>query len=132
MKLTVIIPTYNRCDLLGECLESLHQQEYRNVQVLVVDDGSEEDVQGFVADRFPDSKVLRQDENAGFAATVNAGLRAADTEYLMLLNNDMTLEPDCIGKLMEAVETGPAAMVAPLVLWKDDPEMVYSAGDQFL
>ena len=132
MKLTIIVPTYNRCDLLCECLASLSDQDCPKFQVLVVDDGSDEDVEGLVAERFPEAKVLRLNENAGFAVAVNAGLRAVESEFVMLLNNDMTLEPDCVSKLLKCVEDGPAEMVAPLVLWKDDPETVFSAGDRFL
>ncbi len=130
--LTIVVPTYNGTDLLRECLVSLDSQTFTDFEVLIVDDGSEEDVESFAASEFPDARVVRLSENMGFASAVNAGLRELRTDYVMLLNNDMTLEAECIGKLMRAVEEGPAAMVAPLVLWKDDPETIYSAGDRIL
>lgn len=129
---TIIIPTFNRRDLLGACLDSLAEQDFQGFEVVIVDDGSSEDIQGFAAERRPEAYVLRFSENKGFAVAANAGLRHAKTPYVMLLNNDMTLEPDCIGKLRDAMIDGVADMLAPLVLWQGDPSMVYSAGDRIL
>jgi len=128
--LTIVIPTYNGRDLLRECLTSLDAQSFSDFEVLIVDDGSEEDIEAFVAAEFPHARVIRLSQNAGFAAAVNTGLREVKTGCVMLLNNDMTLEAACIEKLMGALKDGPAAMVAPLVLWKDEPETIYSAGDR--
>jgi GT2 family glycosyltransferase len=127
--LTIVIPTYNHCDLLGECLESLQDQSGAAIKVLVVDDGSQENVSGYVREHFVGVEVLVQPTNGGFAKAVNAGLRAVTTPYVMLLNNDMTLEPDCIETMMVAMNKHHWDMVAPLVVWKDEPDKVYSAGD---
>lgn len=130
--LTIVIPTYNRCDLLGECLASIGEQSGVAIKVLVVDDGSEEDVEGYLAEHFVGVRVIRNDVNRGFAATVNVGLRELDTDCVMLLNNDMTLEPECIERMMAAMAEQEVDMVAPLVVWKDNPETIYSAGDRIL
>jgi len=129
LALTVIIPTLNRRDLLGECLDSLANQAGATFAILVVDDGSTEDIEGFVAERHPGARVVRMKENRGFAAAVNVGIRAADEGAIMLLNNDMVLEKDCIEQLLEALARSGADVVTPLVVWKNDPEIVYSAGD---
>ncbi len=128
--LTIVIPTYNGIDLLRECLASLGAQSFTDFEVLIVDDGSDEDIESFAAAEFPHARVLRLSQNAGFAAAVNTGLREVKTDCVMLLNNDMTLEAECLEKLMSAIEESAAAMVAPLVLWKDYPETIYSAGDR--
>jgi len=128
--LTVVVPTLDRCDLLGPCLASLAGQTYAAFDVLVVDDGSTEDIAGFVRERNPEAQVLRRDRNGGFAQAVNSGIRVASTPFVMLLNNDMTLEPDCLDRLMAGLEGSGAAMACPLVLFRDEPTMVYSAGDR--
>lgn len=128
--LTIIIPTFNRCDLLGECLASLEAQSGVLIKVLVVDDASEEDIEGFVQGQFAGVSVLRRPFNGGFAAAVNSGLATVDTSHVMLLNNDMTLEPDCIETMMRTMQERDLDMIAPLVLWKEDTETVYSAGDR--
>ena len=130
--LTIVIPTYNRWDLLGDCLTSIGEQSGVAIKVLVVDDGSEEDVEGYLKEHFMGVEVIRSAVNRGFAATVNMGLREVDTDYVMLLNNDMTLEPECIERMMAGLHEQDVDMVAPLVVWKDDPETIYSAGDRVL
>lgn len=128
--LSVVIPTYNRRDLLGTCLKSLRQQTYTDFSLIVVDDGSSEDIQSFVTDTWPGADVVRLPRNGGFAGAANAGLKRAKTPYVMLLNNDMTLEPDAIEKLHAAMKAGLGDMVAPLVVWRDYPTTVYSCGDR--
>ena len=127
--LTIVIPTYNHSELLGECLESLQSQSGAAIKVLVVDDGSEEDIAKYVTDNFTGADVLTLPKNDGFAKAVNVGIKAIDTEFVMLLNNDMTLEPDCIETMMRVMNEKVWDMIAPLVVWKDDPDTVYSAGD---
>jgi len=68
--------------------------------------------------------------NRGFAGAANAGLKHAKTKYVMLLNNDMTLAADALEKIHSAMESGIADMAAPLVLWRDHPDTVYSCGDR--
>lgn len=128
-RITVIVPTWNHRDYLAECLDSLARQTYRAFRTVVVDDGSSEDIIGFVEQEFPDVRVHRLPHNAGFASAVNAGLREVTSEWVFLLNNDMTLADNCIERLAAcASETG-ADMIAPVVLWRDRPETIYSAGD---
>jgi hypothetical protein len=127
---TVLIPTYNKFDLLKECLDSLYQQTYLAFEIIVVDDGSTEDIENKTSDLFPDVKVLQLSMNRGFATAVNVGLDEITTSYAFLLNNDMTLDPGCLELLMNATKESDHSMIAPLVFFKDDPDIVYSAGDK--
>lgn len=127
--LTIIIPTYNGCDLLGKCLNSIGEQSGVAIKVLVIDDGSQEDISSYLKKNFMGVGCIRNEVNRGFAATVNVGLRKTGTNYIMLLNNDMTLEPNCIERMMSAMYEQNVDMIAPLVVWKDDSNTIYSAGD---
>jgi GT2 family glycosyltransferase len=128
--LTVVIPTYNRTDLLAECLASIAAQTFRDLRVLVIDDASPQDVAACVRAAYPMAVVIRRSENGGFARAANAGIRAAESAYIMLLNDDMTLAPDCIERLMNGLRESDEAMVCPLVLFRDQPDTIYSAGDR--
>lgn len=128
--LTIVIPTYKRSDLLAECLASLRAQTFRDFRVVVVDDASPKDVTACVRRGYPEAEVLRQPENGGFARAANTGVRHAATRFIMLLNDDMTLAPDCLARLMEGMRESGAAMVCPLVLFRDEPDTIYSAGDR--
>jgi GT2 family glycosyltransferase len=106
---SIIIPTWNRTDLLGAVLASLGHQTLPNfkssVEVLVVDNGSR-DNSAALAEEWG-ARVIRFDENAGFARAVNAGIGAAGGEWILILNNDVTLAPDYLMRLLdEAARTG--------------------------
>lgn len=129
-RVTVVIPTLNQSALLRACLESLKAQTFNSFRICVVDDGSSEDIEEAVADCVPQATVIRLAVNGGFAKAVNAGIRQCDTEFVFLLNNDMTLETDALELLVRAVDSRPLDMAAPLVVWRDEPEVLYSAGDR--
>jgi GT2 family glycosyltransferase len=97
---TAVIPTWNRRDLLLNLFESLAAQTRKFDEIIVVDNGSTDD-SAEIAER-AGAKVLRLEQNKGFAAAVNRGIEAAETEWIAILNNDMTFEPDWLEKLLAA------------------------------
>jgi glycosyltransferase involved in cell wall biosynthesis len=105
---TVIIPTYNRADLLGEAVGSVVAQTHRPLEILVVDDGSTDDTEQVVARLMPRSDpalglhYLRQ-QNSGACAARNRGIRAARGEYLKFLDSDDTLESDALARQVAAL-----------------------------
>jgi GT2 family glycosyltransferase len=129
-RLSIIIPTWNRADLVLACLASLDAQTWQDFEVVVVDDGSSDDTARQVAAAHPAARVLHLAENRGFAVATNTGLRAARAPWLFLLNNDMTLAPDALEHLMRAAESGAADLLTPLVCWQGTPDRVYAAGDR--
>jgi len=126
---SIIIPTWNGRELVGCCLESLSRQGYRDFETLVVDDGSTDDTLDYLRMHHPEVRVLSCAVNRGFVAAVNRGISEAQGQWVFLLNNDVTLADDCLEHLMAAARRDESAMLTPLVLWTDDPRLVYSAGD---
>ncbi|GMV94257.1 MAG: hypothetical protein AMXMBFR82_40350 [Candidatus Hydrogenedentota bacterium] len=127
--LSIVIPTWNGREILAECLASLRRQTRPADEIVVVDDGSTDETTAFLANDHPGVRVIRLDCNSGFCVAVNAGIRAAKGDLIFLLNNDMTLAPDCLEKLCAAAASSDAALFAPLVFFRDDPDIVYGAGD---
>lgn len=127
--LTVVIPSWNRCDLVTTCLASLQKQTWRAFHTVVVDDASEDDTCEAIKRDFPEVEIVRNATRSGFARSINAGLRVARTPWVFLLNNDITLEPDALRQLMDTAKTTQADLLTPLMLWQDAPDMVYAAGD---
>ncbi len=84
--ITIIIPTYNRAALVVEAIESVRAQTYPATQIIVVDDGSDDQTAEAVA-RFPDVEYYFQ-ENKGQAAARNLGLKHAEGEYIASLDSD--------------------------------------------
>ncbi len=131
-RVSIIIPTWNKKDLLLECLRSLDAQSFRDFDVIVVDDCSTDGSGEAVSAAHPKSRIVKLERNKGFCAAVNAGLGLAGGELVLLLNNDMTLEDDFLERLVDAADGSDAGMFAPLILWRDEPDRIYSAGDRIL
>jgi len=111
MLVSVIIPVYNRRDLLAKCLESVTAQRYDDWEVVVVDDGSTEDV---ATDLDPGDSRIRyvRQENAGPSVARNRGVENARGEALLFLDSDDVLLPDALSVLVEGLAAHPAAEVA--------------------
>lgn len=108
---SVIIPTYNRAGLIGECLESVLSQTRPAREVIVVDDGSTDDTQDVLA-RFGDRiRTLRQD-NAGVAAARNRGLQAARGEWITFLDSDDLWTADRLAVLERDLAGAPPEICA--------------------
>lgn len=128
--LTVVIPAFNARERLGRCLDSLLTQSRPAEAIIVVDDASTDGTAAFVGKQYPQVEVIAVPVNRGFCHAVNRGLRAATTDAVMTLNDDMTLAPDCLERLMAA--WSPGRIVGPLIVFDSDPDTVYAAGDRLL
>src|ERR1044072_8114477 len=102
---TVIIPCYNQGRYLGEAIESALGQSYKNVEVIVVDDGSTDNTLE-VASRYERVESIRQD-NRGLAEARNAGLRASRGEYIVFLDADDRLKENAIEAGVNSLESDP-------------------------
>lgn len=101
-KVSVIIPSWNRADLLRNLLPNLRAQTRPPEQILVVDNGSS-DASAATAKELG-AEVVSLGVNRGFAAAVNEGVRRAAAEWLLILNNDVELAPDWIEVQLEGVQ----------------------------
>ena len=101
-RVAVVIPTWNRSSLLARVLEDLGRQTYPIERMIVVDNGSTDDSAAVA--RSAGAEVIALGANAGFAAAVNRGIREVDAEeWIAVLNNDVTLEPDWLAQVMAKV-----------------------------
>ena len=104
--LSVIIPVYNVEQYLVKCVESILNQTYRNLEVILVNDGSK-DSSGSICDAFiqrdPRVRVIHK-ENGGLSSARNAGLDAAGGEYISFIDSDDWIEPNAYEHLLGLVE----------------------------
>lgn len=111
--ISVIVPVFNVAGYLPQCVDSILSQDYGNLEVILIDDGST-DGSGEICDRYAalNSRVrVIHQKNGGAAAAKNAGLRLATGEYLAFADSDDYLEPDAYGFLMKVLlETGADAV----------------------
>ena len=119
------------------CLESLGAQTSRDVRVVIVDNGSEDDsvarIGDWASDRNAALEVIENGDNLGFAAGCNVGIRhalAAGADYVMLLNNDTVLAPDVVGILVRFLDQHPDyAAVTGQIRYADRPVIWNCGGD---
>ncbi|MCK6538988.1 MAG: glycosyltransferase [Anaerolineales bacterium] len=105
---SVVIPNYNHARFLGDAIRSVLNQDYRNFEVIVVDDGST-DNSGEVAAVFGDSIRYIYQTNAGLSAARNTGIRAAKGSLIGVLDADDMYEPMFLDTLVNALESDPDA-----------------------
>jgi len=117
VKVSVIILNWNGLKFLPECLDSLAGQSFRDFEVVLVDNGSQDSSAEFVRERYPWVKLLALSENTGFAEGNNRGLAVASGEFVVALNNDTRLEPEFLDELVKVAQEHPTAgMVAAKML----------------
>lgn len=129
---TIIIPNYNGIKYIENCLASLAGEP---ACVIVVDNGSADGSREIVEEKFPSVRLLALDQNHGFCAAVNKGIRESkkdNTAYVILLNNDTVVEPGFVRALEKALDgdekafSGAARMVNLY-----HPELIDDAGDYY-
>lgn len=111
--ISVIVPVYNVAAYLPQAVESILSQDYEQLEVILIDDGSR-DESGAICDQFaardPRVRVIHQ-KNGGAAAAKNAGLRIATGEYLSFVDSDDYLEPNVYRYMADILEGEGADLV---------------------
>jgi GT2 family glycosyltransferase len=133
--LSVVIPSYNRPDLLELCLASVARHAPPGTEVLVVDDASAGAVISAAAARHRDVSALRLPRRSGFCVAANCGVRAASGEFVELLNDDTEVTANWARAALAALAKPGVGAVAPLVLACPSNDRgsstVDSAGDRY-
>lgn len=101
---SVIIPLYNGEKVVGPCVDSVLKSDYKDFEVLIIDDGSDDrsidKVRPYLSDRI---RLIENKENLGFGKTVNIGLQNAKGEILVLLNMDTVVDDSWLSELIKAM-----------------------------
>ena len=124
---TVVIPHWNRRDLLESALAGLARQSEPPAEILVVDNGSSDDSVDVAARA--GARVLRLGENAGFCRAVNAGIAASRTRLVAVVNNDVDVDPGWLRALREAIESEDAWFATGKTFRLDTPGVLDGAWD---
>lgn len=132
MKSTIVIPNYNGMAYLEKCLSSIVEDAKSHpARILVVDNGSA-DGSCELAEGTAGVEVVRMGENTGFCRAVNAGIQASDTPYVILLNNDLTIESGFIKAMEAALDNDPKAFSAGAQMrMMKAPDRMDNAGDYY-
>jgi glycosyltransferase involved in cell wall biosynthesis len=104
--ISVIIPTWNRVNLVTRALDSVFAQHHLPDEVIVVDDGSTDNTSEVISRQFPEVKLFKQ-ENMGVSAARNFGIQTAIGDWICLLDSDDTWQPEKLEKQLKALTAQP-------------------------
>jgi GT2 family glycosyltransferase len=130
MRLSVVLVNWNSCADLLVCLESLARQTYKELEVIVVDNGSTDDSVRRAREQYPNCIVLQQEANLGFAEGANRGIEASHGDWVAVLNNDTVAEPRWAEHLVAAADAASdrCGMLQSVLLFMDRPAEINSTG----
>jgi GT2 family glycosyltransferase len=133
-RVSIVILNWNSYEVTRDCLLSLRKMDYRNFEVVLVDNGSIDGSPGQLFESFPEIRPIKNETNLGFAGGCNMGMREAlhrGTDYILLLNNDTIVAPDFLSQLVRVAEAdNHIGAVSPKILFFDRPDRLNYAGGE--
>jgi len=126
---SIIILNYNAGDLLLNCIESVQKSNYKNLEIIVVDNISSDNSQNKCKEKFPEILLIQNNKNFGYCEGNNIGIRSAKGDFIMILNPDTIIEPDTITELLSAYSQFGEALYQPKILSLDDKKIIQSTGN---
>ena len=131
-KVSVILPTYNRAHCLPEAISSVLDQSFKDLEILVIDDASTDDIEAVVRD-IGDSRIryFRLDRNSGAAAARNLGLAEAHGRYIAFQDSDDLWLPGKLARQLEFLEAQPpevGVVTGIKIIYGRDPHRIYGPG----
>jgi GT2 family glycosyltransferase len=136
-KVSIVIPVYNQLSMTINCLNDVLKTYGVDKEIIVVDDGSREPISKAIPKLFPQVKLITNEENLGFAKTVNRGILSASHDLVCLLNNDIRLpSPLWLKTMTDSINANNLDMTAPAGgrmdgKWNYIPGEAKKRGDKF-
>ena len=112
MDLSIVIVSYNTSAVLKDCIQSIYENtEHVDYEIIIVDNNSQDDSVSMLKKNFSSVKIIENKDNAGFAKANNQGIEISKGNYILLLNSDTLVRPDCLNKLLQFSENNEKAGV---------------------
>ena len=128
--ISVIVVSWNGRRHLEACLRAVEGQRDVRTEIVLVDNGSTDGTVDFVRSTFPRVRIVRLEENRGFAGGNNAGAHEARGEFLAFLNNDTVPEWNWLSALRLGIDREAGfALATSRIVYMHDPGVIDSAGD---
>lgn len=127
---SIIILTYNSERDIDECISSIQNQSYKNFEIIIVDNASQDTTVDIVNSKYPGITFLQTGSNAGYAAGNNAGIVNAKGDYIIIINPDTVAEPDWLVELIKPFETtGDVSITTSKILLYNNKELINTCGN---
>lgn len=129
---TIIIVNYNGERFLVDCLDSIREQTYKKLQVIVFDNASADGSVELIRRKYPEVKLIESDKNIGYCAANNYCLKElleSQRKYALLLNADMILQKDCLERLINTADNQKeSGIFSPRILRFPETDKIWYAG----
>jgi len=106
-KVSIIIPTYNRREIITSCLTHIDALICKDFDVIVIDDGSKDDTTETIRSLFPTTTLIINDTPKGPAAARNQGIKIAQSNYIWFLDSDSVVSPECLSQMIKLMDENP-------------------------
>ncbi len=130
-----VVLAWNNYSDTRECLQTLSTSDYPNLQIILVDNGSEDGTPEHVRQDFPNISIIENGQNLGVPAGYNIGFKRAlkaGADYVLMLNNDVSIPSDMLTALVKIAEDDPeTGIVMPKILYYGSDSDVWSSGGKY-
>ena len=126
---SVIVLNYNAGELLLNCIDSLKRSEYRNLEIIVVDNISSDNSQIKCKQKFPEIKLIQNNENTGYCGGNNTGIKEAKGEFIVILNPDTIVKSNWLKELILAHNEFGDGLYQPKILSLNEEDVIQSTGN---
>ena len=126
---SIIILNYNAGKLIEECVDSIYQSNYKNFEIILVDNNSKDESHVKCKEKFPLINLIANKENLGYCEGNNVGIRVANGKFVIILNPDTIVEPNWINELLRGYEKFGDGIYQPKFLTIDNESILQSTGN---
>ncbi|MAT97138.1 MAG: hypothetical protein CL608_08350 [Anaerolineaceae bacterium] len=128
----IVVLNWNAFGDTHECLLSLKEVTYPNFQIVVVDNGSNDDSPQQIVASHPDLTLVTCEVNKGIAAGYNRGIQfalQAGADHVVVMNNDLVFDPEFLSAMVRTIQIWPqSGIIMPKIYYYDDPDVIWSTG----
>ena len=126
---SIIILNYNAGKLIEECVESIYQSNYKNYEIIIVDNNSKDNSHVECKEKFPLINLIENKKNLGYCEGNNVGIRKSKGEFIIILNPDTIVDPNWINELILGFRKCGDGIYQPKFLTIDDKSIIQSTGN---
>ncbi|MGU8763722.1 glycosyltransferase family 2 protein [Clostridium perfringens] len=119
-KVSIIVPVYNTEKYLEKCINSILQQTYKNIEIIVVNDGSTDNSKNVLNKKYKDNIILINQENKGLGGARNTGIKHASGDYIMFVDSDDYIIENSVEILLNTVSNAEIAIGNMNVHYEDN------------
>ena len=126
---SVIVLNYNAGKLLLNCIDSVKKSAFKHLEIIVVDNISTDKSQETCKEKYPDIKLIQNNENLGYCEGNNIGIREAKGDYIIILNPDTIVESNWVEELISAYNKFGEGLYQPKILSLEKTQILQSTGN---